>query len=284
MAGDSATEPSPVRLHAIKTIGLFQDVEVQSLDAEPAPEAKAEPPRRLWLPSEHNPKLYELRVYSCAPGKLATLNKRFRDHACKLFAKHGMENVGYWTPEDGKEEKLVYMLAHKDRKARDASFKAFLADPDWQKAYKASEADGPLVKKIVQTFLSATDLSPTVNPSAAGDRVFELRTYTATPGNLPALDSRFRDHTCKLFEKHGMTNLAYWHATAGEALADNTLIYLLAHKSRAAAKASFDAFLLDPAWNAARTASEQKAGGPLTLKGGGVKSEFLVPTDYSPWK
>jgi hypothetical protein len=66
-------------------------------------------------------------------------------------------------------------------------------------------------------------------------------------------------------------------------VAGNTLIYLLTHKSADAAKASFDAFRADPAWVAAKEASEQKAGGSLTIKDG-VKSEFLVPTDYSPVK
>ena len=113
--------------------------------------------------------------------------------------------------------------------------------------------------------------------------MFELRTYTTPPGKLDALDARFRDHTVKLFTKHGMTNLGYWSPMKGEKGADSTLIYLLAHKSQDAAKASFAAFGKDPDWVAARKASEEKAGGSLTIKGG-VKSEFLNATDYSPTK
>jgi hypothetical protein len=86
----------------------------------------------------------------------------------------------------------------------------------------------------------------------------------------------------KLFEKHGMTNVVYWHLLPGQPDADRTLIYLLAHKSPEAAKASFDAFRQDPDWVKARTASEEKAGGSLTEPKGGVVSEFLKPTDYSP--
>ena len=114
-----------------------------------------------------------------------------------------------------------------------------------------------------------------------GDRVFELRTYTASPGNLANLHARFRDHTVKLFAKHGMSNIAYWSPMKGQKGENDTLIYILAHKSADAAKASFGAFGKDPDWQAARKASEEKAGGSLTTKGG-VKSVFLKATDYSP--
>ena len=120
-------------------------------------------------------------------------------------------------------------------------------------------------------------------------RVFELRTYTTEPGRLPNLNARFRDHTLKLFAKHGITNLPYWTPLADQKGAvnppdkDNTLIYLLAHASQDAAKTSFGNFGKDADWQAARKASEEKAGGSLTTKGG-VKSVFLVPTDYSAVK
>jgi hypothetical protein len=114
-------------------------------------------------------------------------------------------------------------------------------------------------------------------------RVYEMRTCYAAPGKLDALQARFRDHTVKLFEKHGMTNVGYWVLMKDQRGADDTLIYLLAHKSTDAAKASFDAFRKDAAWLAAREASEKKAGGSLTAKDG-VTSVFLKATDYSPIK
>src|SRR5512140_954284 len=82
---------------------------------------------------------YEMRIYYAAPGKLEALNTRFRDHTCKLFEKHGMVNMGYWLPLTNTENKLVYLLAYPDREAREKSWKAFTADPDWQTAYKESE-------------------------------------------------------------------------------------------------------------------------------------------------
>ena len=117
----------------------------------------------------------------------------------------------------------------------------------------------------------------------AGGKVFELRTYTSTPGNLERLHERFRRHTTKLFAKHGMTNVAYFKLPPEQKGADDTLVYLLAHKSPEAAKASFGSFGHDPDWLAARKASEAAGGGSLTTPDG-VKSRFLVPTDYSPLK
>ena len=112
----------------------------------------------------------------------------------------------------------------------------------------------------------------------AASHVFEIRTYTTHPGKLEALNARFRNHTVKLLEKHGMTNIGYW-TPADAPLAENTLIYVVAHKSRDAAKASWDAFRSDPDWVKVRTDSE--AAGPINVK---VDSVFLNPTDYSPLK
>lgn len=231
-------------------------------------------------------RVYEMRVYYAAPGKLDALNARFRDHTVKLFEKHGVTNVGYFVPVgDNKDGKLVYFLSYPSKDAREKAWKAFAADADWVKAKAESEKDGKLVAKVEQKFLSATDYSPALKIGAGkGPRVFELRTYTSTKGNLAALDARFRDHTIKLFEKHGMTNVVYWHLLPDEKGSDNTLMYLLAHDSPEAAKVSFGAFGKDPAWQAARKASEEKAGGSLTEAKGGVVSEFLKPTDYSALK
>jgi hypothetical protein len=237
-------------------------------------------------------RVFEMRTYFAAPGKLDALHARFRDHTVKLFEKHGMTNIGYWVPigtsptdNANPENKLIYVLAFPSREARDQSFKAFGADPEWKKAHAESEKDGKLVSKIESLFMKATDYSPKIEPGkAAGDRVFEMRTYTCTPGNLGALDSRFRDHTIKLFGKHGITNLFYWHLLPDQPKADVTLLYILGHKSVEAAKASFDAFRKDPDWTAAREASEKKAGGSLTVADGGVKSVFMKATDYSPTK
>lgn len=226
-------------------------------------------------------RVYEMRIYYATPGKLDDLNKRFRDHTLSLFEKHGIENIGYWTPVDNTNNALIYVIAHASRDVAKKSWAAFLADPDWKAAQKASEANGKLISKIESYFMQATDYSPVIKPSRAG--VFELREYTASEGNLAALDSRFRDHTLKLFSKHGMNHIAYWLLMPGQKEANRKLIYILAHKSPEAGAASFAAFRQDPVWVEARAASEKKAGGSLTEGGmAGVKSTYMKATDYSP--
>jgi hypothetical protein len=227
-------------------------------------------------------RFYEMRVYYAAPGKLADLNNRFRTNTTRIFEKHGMTNIGYWEPIDNPENKIVYFLAYPSKEARDASWKAFGSDPEWQAVAKASEANGRLVAKVDTWYLEATDYSPVIQPSAgAQPRVFEMRTYTASPNNIENLHARFRDHTLKLFEKHGMTNIAYWRPVDKAGPKKDMLIYLLAHPSEAAGKAAFDAFRLDPAWVKAKAASEKKGGGSLTTK---VESVYMRPTDYSTIK
>jgi len=105
------------------------------------------------------PLVYELRTYIAHPGKLDDLHKRFRDHTVRLFEKHGMKNVAYWTPID-KDDTLVYVLAHKSREAAEKSWNDFKNDPEWQAAYKESHKNGPLVMKVESQFLTPTDYSP----------------------------------------------------------------------------------------------------------------------------
>jgi hypothetical protein len=233
--------------------------------------------------AEPDTRVYELRIYTAAEGKWDKLLNRFKEHTLRLFEKHGMTNVGYWQPLESAEPKLYYLLSFKDATAREQAWKDFLADEDWKAAYKASESDGKLASKMESIVLTATDFSPALDIADKSPRVFELRTYTATPGNLPNLLARFRDHTVKLFEKHGMTNIGYWVPMSMQPEKETTLIYLLAHKERDAAKASFAAFGKDPEWQEARKASEVKGGGPLTIKGG-VQSLFLKPVEFSKLK
>ncbi len=110
----------------------------------------------------------------------------------------------------------------------------------------------------------------------SASRVFELRTYTTPEGKLPNLEARFRDHTMSIFEKHGITNVAYW-TPQDEPLSANTLVYIIAHDSREAATASWAAFQADPEWQ--RVSRESQVDGRIL---NGVESVFLDPTDFSP--
>ncbi len=108
--------------------------------------------------------VYELRVYHIAPGKSADLLARFRDHTIKLFDKHGMKSIAYWTPvdESQKDNTLVYILQHPSREAAAANWKSFQDDPEWKNVKEKSEANGKLVEKIDSTFLALTDFSPAI--------------------------------------------------------------------------------------------------------------------------
>lgn len=111
------------------------------------------------------------------------------------------------------------------------------------------------------------------------DRLFEMRTYITHDGRLDALNARFRDHTTKLFEKHGMTNVGYWVLASDSGKGGNTLVYILAYPDRESRDKSWKAFIADPEWKKAQAASEQD--GPIVKE---VESTFLSPTDYSAIK
>jgi|SRR5271169_835896 len=146
-------------MHAVKRRTLLQ-----------ALPAAAFLPATLWATSEQdNPNpaqgttgVYELRVYHAAPGKLSDLLSRFREHTIKIFDRHGMKSVAYWTPldEPDKSNTLVYILQHPSREAAAANWKSFQDDPEWKSVKDKSEANGKLVDKVDSTFLALTDFSP----------------------------------------------------------------------------------------------------------------------------
>jgi hypothetical protein len=120
----------------------------------------------LARPKEEKKKMddrvFELRIYHAAPGKMKALHARFRDVTCKLFKKHGMTIIGFWSPtkEEEAEKKLYYILAYPSKEAADKAWKAFREDPDWIEAKKASETGGTLVKKVESVYMNPTDYSP----------------------------------------------------------------------------------------------------------------------------
>jgi len=129
--------------------------------------------------------------------------------------------------------------------------------------------------KIIILLTVLLSLSFSLSASAT---VYELRTYTPHEGKLDDLQTRFRDHTLKIFESHGMANIGYWltEKKKGEV---QKLVYIISHKDRKAAAASWKAFRSDPKWIAAFTAS--KVNGKLVKK---VESQYLTPTDFSKIK
>src|SRR3954453_20179449 len=104
-------------------------------------------------------------------------------------------------------------------------------------------------------------MTPTATVHAAGNRVFEIRTYTTPPGKLEALKSRFRDHTITVFNKYDMKSVGYW-VPQDAPLKDNTLIYVLSHESREAAAKSWRWFRAEPDW--VKPKADREKDGPLT--------------------
>ena len=107
-------------------------------------------------------KVYELRTYTAPEGKLPNLLARFRDHTLRFFEKHGMENVGYWVPQDAPASgnTLIYVLAHDSREAAAKSWDAFRQDPGWLRVRDESQVDGAIVTNVQSVFMDATDFSP----------------------------------------------------------------------------------------------------------------------------
>ncbi len=106
--------------------------------------------------------VFELRVYHAAPGKLDDLLARFRDHTIKIFDRHGLRSVAYWTAldEPGKSNILIYILQHPSREAATANWKSFQDDPEWKSVKEKSEANGKLTDRIDSTYIALTDFSP----------------------------------------------------------------------------------------------------------------------------
>lgn len=104
--------------------------------------------------------------------------------------------------------------------------------------------------------------------------IYELRTYTAMAGKMPALHQRFREHTSKIFERRGWRVMGYWTYKHGGS--SDQLLYLIAWADQQTRDEEWAAFQADPEWQAVRSASETE--GPLVSR---ISSDILVATDYS---
>ena len=126
--------------------------------------------------------------------------------------------------------------------------------------------------------VSASSVALGSESAQSAARVFELRTYTAPEGKLPDLNARFRDHTMRIFKNHGMTSVGYWVPQDAPAK-DNTLIYIISHDSRDAAKKNWADFSADPEWK--KVSAESQVNGRIVTN---VVSVFMDATGYSPIK
>jgi len=215
--------------------------------------------------------LYESRVYTAAPGKLGALNDRFSNHTIGYFNNYEIGMMGFWTDEIGVSNQLTYILTFDSMADREKKWSAFATDQARLQVFAETEANGPLVANVYNSFLQTTPYSPEPQLSS---KVQELRVYDAMPGKLPALHDRFSNHTMRLFEKHGIENVAYWTEVVGTS---NRLVYMLGYPSLGDREKGWAAFQADPDWNKARADSEKD--GPLVRVS---RHSMMRLTSYSP--
>src|SRR5215470_3475581 len=156
--------PRFVRISAMKRRTLLQSIPAVALFSPAVWAARLTNSNNSAGSGEASSGVFELRVYHAAPGRLADLLARFRDHTTKLFEQHGLQNVAYWTPMDDpeKDKTLIYILRHPNREAAARNWKSFQDDPEWKTVKEKSEANGPLVEKVDSTYMALTDFSPRV--------------------------------------------------------------------------------------------------------------------------
>lgn len=104
--------------------------------------------------------VYELRTYTAPAGKLDALEARFRDHTEAIFKRHSLHAIGYWVPQDNKNNQLIYIVEHKSKEDATKNWAAFQADEEWKKVRAESEAAGPLTTKPPESvYMNPTDFS-----------------------------------------------------------------------------------------------------------------------------
>jgi hypothetical protein len=227
--------------------------------------------------------VYELRIYVAAKDRFQHLLRRFRDHTDRIFKRHGIEPVGYWVPTDGppiRKRTFVYILKHPSRYAAWQNWLHFSKDREWRAVLDRPEFRGLLIAKPESIFMTANDYSAAAkNAIEKRGGIYELRTYTTDAGKLPHLNNRFSDHTTRIFNKHGINNVAYW-TPFDKPESNNQLIYLIHHASRKQADTNWKAFSSDPEWQ--KIARESQLDGKLLVKP--PERIYLKATDFSPLK
>ena len=255
-----------------------------ALGARRGDDAKPSQLKSPRLPGVDDGPIYELRIYQANEGRFQHLIKRFRDHTDSLFKKHKMQPIGYWIPTDGspiKQRRIVYILKHPSRYAAYVNWNRFTRDRQWRDVLDIPEFQGLLSERPISVFMTANDYSAaSINKIDKDGGVFELRTYVANPDKLAALNARFRDHTTRIFNSHGMRNIGYW-TPLDKPDSKNTLIYLIHHSGgREQADANWKSFLNDPQWR--KVARESQVDGKLLASP--PERVYLKPIEFSPLK
>ncbi len=231
-------------------------------------------------PPARESRVFELRTYYAAQGKLDALNARFRDHALSLFQKHGMTAIGFWSPVGNPDNKLVFMLAYPSRPARDAAWQSLAGDPEWTRVRKTTDRRGKLVKYIEEEFLTPTDYSPVVAAAPSDHlRTYELRTSTVRIADVERMHAQLRANGAGELKKQGLTPVGFFTVNNAEA-GEVTLVSLLARTGQPVrAETPVNPILLVALGHPA-----MKPTAGTIVASDGKKAEVLRPTDYSPLK
>ena len=215
--------------------------------------------------------LYELRMYHTVPGRLPALHDRFANHTMRLFKKHGIGMLGFWTDEIGETNKLTYMVTFGNMAEREARQGALVADPEWNKVRAESVKDGPIVDRRYSRLMKPTPYSP--EPQIRSE-IQELRIYQPMPEKLPDLHARFANLLSRYFKKYGMEEVGYWTDEVG---AGTELVYMLDYPNLEHREKSWAAFRADP--ERLKAVEESEKHGPLVRV---ARSTILRSTHYSP--
>ncbi|MDB5441266.1 MAG: hypothetical protein JWM33_3693 [Caulobacteraceae bacterium] len=240
---------------------------------------------RSAAPATTDPRVYELRVYTANPDKLAALEGLLRAQSQRAYSAHGIEEVfagsvleGATTDADRAPRMFVEILSHPSRAAADSDWAAVAADPAWKAAWTAAEASGPLLTaQPVSTYMQTTDFSPprvASTPAAAPGRVFELRRYNTGVAGLDNTVNRFRAGMAKIIADTGMVPISYWTSEDRTAF-----IYLVQHQDRETARKAWSSFM---APFQAFTADYNTANGAYTGPRQQDENRFLTPAEFSP--
>ena len=104
--------------------------------------------------------IHELRIYTCPPGRLPDLLNRFQTYTLKVWKKHGIRQVGFWTNTIGhSNNELVYLLEWESLADRELRWSAFVSDPEWIEIRALTEKNGPIVANIANSILQPTSFS-----------------------------------------------------------------------------------------------------------------------------
>jgi len=104
--------------------------------------------------------IHQLRIYEIFETNKDAFHARFRDHAARIMKRYGFDIVAMWEAKCPERTEFVYLLRWPDEETKTLSWKAFMADQEWDDIKKATRERGALVGEIQDRPLLLTGYSP----------------------------------------------------------------------------------------------------------------------------